>query len=188
MKKLNKKKNLTRQYLFSAAYRYLERYATTEANLKFILNRKAARIIYGAENEKEQGEQATLWVEEIVEKCIKNNLINDKLYARARLNSLVSSGNSLPVIKNKLRAKGVSAEVIDEIIEKLRADKPNLNLISAIKYAKKRRFGSFRLREKQDNTDKKESGAMARAGFSYAETKQVLNATREELEDILYEN
>ncbi|MBT7583836.1 MAG: hypothetical protein HN572_12800, partial [Kordiimonadaceae bacterium] len=142
----------------------------------------------GSENEKEQSEQADIWIDEIVKKCVTQNFVNDELYAKSRARALINSGNSVAGIKNKLRQKGVSADLINETIEKACEDNPNINLVSAIKYVRKRRFGPFRIREKEENTVKKESGAMARAGFSYAETKQILKATREELEDILYEN
>ena len=188
MKKSNKKINLSHQYIYAVAHRYLERYASTEANLKFILQRKVRRIITGSETENDLSEQSDIWIDEIVEQYLKQNIVNDRLYAKARAHALINSGNSIAVIKNKLRLKGVSTDLINETIEQASQDNPNINLQSAIKYARKRRFGSFRLREKGENTDKKESGAMARAGFSYAETKQVLKATREEFEDILYEN
>ena len=187
MNKFNKKKKLTKEYLQGAAYRYLERYATTEAHLIFILNRKAMRIVAEEENRDEIREEANGWIRGIVEKCVKNNLVNDRLYAQGRVNSFLISGNSLAVIRNKLRAKGVPAHIIDEVFDDIISDKPNINLLSSIKYAKKRRFGPFRTRELQENTQKKEQASMARAGFSYDESMKVLKATREELEDILYE-
>ncbi|MDG1857614.1 MAG: RecX family transcriptional regulator, partial [Emcibacteraceae bacterium] len=90
------------------------------------------------------------------------------------------------IIKNKLRAKGVSSEIISDVMQSALEAQPNLNFLSAIKYVKKRRFGPFRIKEKNDKTDIKEASAMARAGFSFEEVNRVLKASREELEDILY--
>lgn len=188
MKKNNKKKNITRRYLQGAAYRYLERYATTEANLILVLRRKVDRILLESDDREEKREEAFLWISEIVENCVKNNLVNDRLYAEGRLNSFLITGNSLVVIKNKLRAKGVSPTIISDLIEGVRSDKPTINLISCIKYAKKRRFGPFRVKEIQEKTMSREQASMARAGFSYDESMKVLNGTREELENLLYES
>lgn len=188
MKKYKKNKKLTRRYLQNAAYRYLERYATTEVNFKFILKRKAERILADDENFTEKYQEAVSWIENIVDNCVKNKLVDDELYAASRVNAFLISGNSISIIKNKLRSKGVPSEVMKDVIERVIKDKPDLNLISGIKYAKKRRFGPFRIRERDENTYRKEQASMARAGFSYEETVKVLKATREELEDILYEN
>lgn len=188
MKKLKKNKKLTHRYLQNAAYRYLERYATTEANFKFILERKVQRILVDDEDFDEKYQEAITWIDDIVANCVKNKLVDDELYAASRLNSFLIAGNSIALIKNKLRSKGVPQEVIKDVVEKEVQDNPDLNLISGIKYAKKRRFGPFRIRERDENTYKKEQGSMARAGFSYDETVKVLRSTREELEDILYAN
>jgi len=188
MKKNNRNKSITLSYLQGAAYRYLERYATTEANLIFILNRKVDRILFDNECGDEKKEEAVSWINEIVEKCVKNNLVNDRLYAEGKMNSLLIAGNSIAVIKNKLRVKGVPLDIISELVEAIEIDNPSINLISCIKYARKRRFGPFRVREVQDKTVNKEQASMARAGFSYDESMKVLNAGREELEDILYES
>lgn len=175
-----------------STYRYLERYATSQANLYFILNRKVDKILNAYEDDREEIEQirtqAALWINEIIEKCIKNELINDRLYARGRANSLIQSANSLSNIKNKLRSKGVAVEIIDEVLDEIYQEKPNINILSAIKYIKKRRFGSFRIKEREENTQQKELAAMARAGFSYADSIKILKLSRQELEDALYGN
>lgn len=186
MKKRFKNKKLSQAYLQGAAYRYLERYATTEANLFFILKRKADRILADQDDVDELRRDAETWVNEIVAKCVKMGLVDDRLYAESKLNSFLLSGNSLAQIKNKLRTKGVPQDIIAELIEVAKNDQPDINLKSAIKYARKRRFGPFRIREPQENTKNKEIAAMARAGYSYEEANRVLNGEREKLEDMLY--
>ena len=84
--------------------------------------------------------------------------------------------------------KGVSLEIINDVVSKAIENTPNINQISAIKYAKKRRFGPFRIRQEDERTNKKELAAMARAGYSYHEAANILKANREDLEDILYGN
>jgi regulatory protein len=188
MNKIKKKRKLSERYLIGATYRYLERYATTEANLILILKRKVEKIIVDDENQEELRKQSASWIKDIVAKALKQGLVDDKLYAQSRVQAFLQAGNSLSTMQNKLRAKGVSAEVISAVISKLNQEKPNINIISGIKYVKRRRFGAFRIKEAQENTEQKEMAAMARAGFSFKHSKKVLSASREELEDILYEN
>jgi len=194
MKKFRRKTNLTQGYLQRAAYRYLERYETTEANLVFILKRKADRIISREERDdiKEKKdcieiEHISQWIKEIVGNCIKHGLVNDKLYAEARIRVFFNAGNSLPIIRNKLRAKGVCVNIINDLITQTVIATPNVNFKSCIKYARRRRFGPYRNRPIKEDTAQKEQASMARAGFSYTETKRVLSATQTALDNILYE-
>ncbi len=184
--KINKK--ITYKYIQGAAYRYLERYATTEANLKYILQRKVDRILKSNQEITTRNHEIDIWIDDVVKKSVELGLVDDLLYATAKLNTYKASGNSIAIIKNKLRAKGVSQDLINEIIEKEREENPDMNFISAIKYAKRRRFGPFRIRDADLKTSDKEKAAMARAGYSYEEVKKVLQGERKELEDILYGN
>jgi regulatory protein len=185
-KKINKK--ITYKYIQSAAYRYLERYATTEANLKYILQRKVDRILKANLQLATRSHEIDEWIEDVVKKSVELGLVDDLLYASAKLSTYGASGNSIAIIKNKLRVKGVPENLISEIIENEREENPEFNFISAIKYAKRRRFGPFRIRDAELKTADKEKAAMARAGYSYNEVEKVLKGNREELEEILYGN
>lgn len=188
MKKYKKNKKITYQYIQGAAYRYLGRYATTEANLRFILLRKVERILANHDDAEQLRQQAEEWITEVVAKSVKIGLIDDRLYASSKINSFLFGGSSMVNIKAKLRAKGVPQEIITELIAEAQEKTPDINFRSAIKYAKKRRFGPFRSREPQEKTNDREKAAMARAGYSYDEVNRVLKGDREELEDILYGN
>ncbi|MEZ5757127.1 MAG: RecX family transcriptional regulator [Emcibacteraceae bacterium] len=188
MNKKSKKINITKEYIQKAAYRYLERYATSEANLKFILNRKIDRQLANIENAEDLRREARMWVMDTVKKCVELGLVNDQLYAEAKINAYLNSGNSLNIAKNKLRSKGLPTQLISEMVSDIEEKSPDINFISAIKYAKKRRFGPFRVRKANEDTEKKEQASMARAGFSFEEIMRVLKADSEELENILYEN
>ncbi|HPF46633.1 MAG: RecX family transcriptional regulator [Alphaproteobacteria bacterium] len=188
MNKKNKKIKITKDYIQKAAYRYLERYATTEANLKFILNRKIDRQLVNSDNPEDLRREARIWVLDTIKKCVALGLVNDQLYGEAKINSYLNSGNSLNIAKKKLKSKGLSTQLISEMITDIEEKTPEINFISAIKYAKKRRFGPFRIRKAKEDTERKEQASMARAGFLYEEIIRVLKADSEELENILYEN
>lgn len=185
----NKKyiKNLSYDYLLRSAYRYLERYATTELNLEFILSRKVERILNDNQLSSEKREDIAKWIKKIVQSMVDNGIVNDRLFAESRARSLIQLGNSLSVIQNKLRAKGVPQKIIDDVLKLKKEENPNINRLSAIRYAKKRRFGPFRIKDKND-AETKELAAMARAGFAYSDAIFTLRAIRSDLEDILYDH
>lgn len=186
MKKYKYNINLTKSYIRNAAYRYLERYATTEANLRFILERKVERIIKDREDCDEMREKARVWIGDTIVFCRENNLIDDLAYARSKLANFMNAGNSRIVIKNKLRTKGVPEDIISSVIEEAIGETQDFDLRACIKYARKRRFGPFRMKQKTEATEERELSSMARAGFPYKDVIKVLKSSREDLEDILY--
>lgn len=184
-KKDKKPRKISRDYLRRVAYRYLERYATTEANFKQVLQRKirSPRVEEQTEDERQQ---ALHWIEEIVADSLKQGFVDDEIFARARLASLLRSGNSMAHVRQKLRAKGVSADLTERLLAEAVESAPDSEFKSAIRYARRRRFGPFALRQKREDDDKRQFAAMARAGFSYDLTRRVMENDLAALEDILY--
>jgi len=190
---MNQKKKrirpLSRDYLIRATYRYLERFATTEKNLRDVLERKVRRIL--SQQEKEQDEEsfktAMIWIEEIVTKCRDQNLVNDTNYAQARARSLLRSGNSTRMVAQKLRAKGVEVDLIKIVLENYQQENPDMDYLAAIRYAKRRRFGAFSSRHDGSVVMEKEVASMCRAGFSYEMAQKILKQDKAALEDKIYE-
>ena len=190
----SKKRALTRDYLVRATYNYLQRFATTEKNLAQVLDRKVRRRLSEAgteadyqADEGEQYAQAQEWIEDIVQKAVQQNLVNDRQYAAARAISLARSGNAKSMIAQKLQAKGVSSDTVAEVMQELTEQHHDMDLSAAVKYARKRRFGAFSSRHDGREVVEKELASMCRAGFSYGLASKVLKMTTEELEDILYQ-
>src|SRR5690349_13890621 len=98
------------RYLENAALHYLKRYTATVSQLKRVLLRRVDRSLrfHGGERAEALG-----WVNELVEKLIRNGLINDQAYAESKAHSLRASGRSTRVIAQKLRLKGVAADVVE---------------------------------------------------------------------------
>jgi len=65
-------------------------------------------------------------IENILEILAKENLQSDKRFAENYIRSRVSRGFGLIYIKNDLRYRGVSAEIIEEILESQNIDWPAL--------------------------------------------------------------
>ena len=188
---VNKRRKITREYLIGATYRYLERYASTEGNLKNILHRKVSKILRD-DNDLSHEEKVTisqkseLWIDEIVEKSVKQGLVDDYLYARTKAKSYLRSGNSKAQITHKLYAKLVQPKIVSQVLAEIDAQMIDSDVFAAAKYIRKRRFGAFRVKEKDEKSLEKEKNAMFRAGFSYETTLAVLKGNKSDLEDIIF--
>ncbi len=187
-----KSRALTRDYLLRATYSYLQRFATTEKNLRDVLARKVRRRlpVAGPEAETDNREllaQAQQWIEDIVQKAVQQNIVNDRQFATSRAKSLIRSGNSRMKIARKLRARGVSADLVTEVMEDLSEQYEDMDFLAAVKYVRKRRFGAFSTRHDGREIVEKELASLCRAGFSYGLGNRILKMSREELEEMLYD-
>ena len=182
----SKRPVLTRDYLVRATYNYLQRFATTEKNLREVLGRKARRRLPD-EDGQDLMEAAVDWIEDIVGKAVQQNLVNDRQFAEARSRSLIRSGNSRMKVAQKLQAKGVGADVVSEVMEALAEQYEDMDLLAAVKYVRKRRFGAFSIRHDGAELVEKELASMCRAGFSYGLGSRILKMSHRDLENILYQ-
>ena len=122
-------------------------------------------------------EQARQWIEDILERFERAGLIDDRAYARGRAGSLVRRGASPQKIRGTLREKGVAAELIVEIMDELRADVGDPELVAAIALSRRRRLGPYARGDIKITPDERNRalGIMARAGFSYALASRILD-------------
>jgi len=182
--KVKKNKPVTEAYLERAALHYLGRFSSTHANLMKVLERKVRRR--NEENTAPSAEQQE-WMRAVADKCVGYGYVDDMVYARQRLASLLRKGKPLRTIAQDLRYKGVPSDVADTVLAEIQnGTEQDLNLSAAAAYVKRRRFGPFRRSDKQgDKKVEKEKAAMMRAGFAYSIVMQVLNATEEELVNLL---
>lgn len=166
--------------LYEAALTYLGRYASTEASLRRILNRKVDRW---ANMQPEDASAAILAAREaidlIVERLLRAGLLNDSGFAELRAKTLARNGQSSRSIHARLMAKGVSPDIA-------RAAAPHdekVELAAAIVMARRRRIGPYRTADGIDATGRlKELARLARAGFARDIAERVLDMALEEAE------
>lgn len=171
----------TKSHLENAALHYLERFSSSSQNLKSVLMRRVRRSAYYHDTDPEEG---TEWVDEIVSRFLDAGLLDDKVYADSRVRSLHARGNSRKTILMKLRAKGIGPELVEPVLEQLELDEnEDVDLIAALKLAKRRRLGPYRIDGQREERREKDMAALARAGFSYHIAQQVVEA--ETPEDLL---
>ena len=170
----------TNSYLRNAALYYLERFATSSANLRRILLRKVKRSVRHHGTDEAEGAAA---VDALIAGFEASGLLNDRAYAEALVDSLRRRGGSTRAIRAKLMAKGIDPEIVNQALVVDAEDYREPELTAALALARRRRLGPYRAPEKRQETRQKDLAALARAGFSYDIARKVIEAeTAEELE------
>tara|TARA_Y100000766_G_scaffold79395_1_gene67501 strand:+ start:305 stop:778 length:474 start_codon:yes stop_codon:yes gene_type:complete len=153
-----------KEKLLKYAIYYLSKYSSSKKNLEYILKKKIRRI----SDEKKIRFQLYKEIKIIIDKLEQLKLINDANYAESKINALLNQVKSKNYIKQYLICKGVSQELADEQISLFYEKNQNLEKENALKFAKKRNLLI-------DNKDyEKKLSKMARAGFSYEISKEIL--------------
>ena len=153
-----------KEKLLKYAIYYLSKYSSSKKNLEYILKKKIRRI----SDEKKIRFQLYKEIKIIIDKLEQLKLINDAIYAESKINSLLNQVKSKNYIKQYLIRKGVSQELADEQISLFYEKNQNLEKENALKFAKKRNLTN----DKKDY--EKKLAKMARAGFSYEISKEIL--------------
>jgi regulatory protein len=175
-----KPKPATQERLRKAALSYIDRYATSAANLREVLMRRVRR---SSRLHDTDTEEATRWADEIVQDFVTRKLVDDRLYAENRAASLHRSGASRRKIEMSLKIKGVGGSDIAAALEALEASDPDAEFTAACRHAQRRRLGPWR-RDDRDARRDRDLAAMARAGFGYRMASHVIDAAdAETLED-----
>jgi len=172
-KKRRKPKPATAARLEKAALSHIDRYATSAANLRNVLMRRVERSVRLHDTDRTE---ASEWVDAIIAKLVERRLIDDAAYARARANSLHRSGASRRKIAGMLQQKGVGRSEIAAALAALEAEYANSDLVAAYNYARRRRFGPYRLPEAREERRERDLAALARAGFGYDTARRVVDA------------
>ena len=162
------------------AYSYIEKYNPSKQQTKTYLLKKYLTKFQGSKVKKE----ITEIIDNIVSNLEKNHFLNDKLYSDAKARMFFRRGYSLNKIGNSLRIKGITRENIKLSIEKIKKEKVNPDFVSAMKICKKRRIGPMRPAANRELFYKKDMGILARSGFSYDISKQILSMEQREFNQL----
>jgi len=155
-----------------AALHYLERYASSAANLRRVLMRRVDQAARAGMIERADG--ATR-VGAVIDKLVARRLLDDKAYAEGRARSLSRQGRSKSVIARRLQVKGVAGEALDGALAAL-AEEGHSDLAGALKLARKRRLGPFRPKAERQERRQRDMAALGRAGFSFEIARKVIEA------------
>lgn len=167
-----KPRKVTADMLERAALYYLERYATSAANLRRVLMR---RVLRSAEAHGTDPADGKALIDALVARYRKAGLLDDASYARMRAESLHRRGSSRRMTRMKLAAKGVDAEDIGQALASLEETAPEPDLAAACNYARRRRIGPWR-KNGRDESRERDIAALGRQGFGYEVARKVVDA------------
>jgi regulatory protein len=157
------------------ALAYLERYASSAANLRQVLRRRARRRDTG-------GSETEAEIDALIGRYREAGLLDDAVYAAGQVRSLHRRGRSLRAIRARLAAKGVASPDADVAVRELRATQSNPDLAAASAFARRRRLGPYRVAAADRD---RELAAFARAGFSRVVAEAVLSCADAEAVEAL---
>jgi regulatory protein len=173
-------KRNTKRSLKNVALYYLQRYASSSANLKSVLMRRVHRSCAHHGSSVDVGESL---VDGVINRLQELGLLNDAAFAEAQAISMHRRGNSRRAIKMKLFQKGLGGGDIDAALSSLEEEFEDFEFIAAAALARRRRLGPYRDDQVRKELYKKDLATISRAGFSYDIAKKVIDTeTIEELE------
>ena len=159
----------TKSRLRNIALYYLDRFESSEENLRTVLHRRIDK--YAFLNKEYNPEPAYQWAEEVITECLSQNFVNDERFAEFKINNYLQAGKSKRYIEQKLKQKGIDERIVAKYFE----NSFYSELETALNFAKKKKIGRFRIDEAQRLENRqKDLAALVRAGFDYDIAKQVL--------------
>lgn len=167
-------KPVTAEALEASALFYLERFASSSANLRRVLLRRVRR---SAELHGTDAAAGTRLVDALVERFLRTGLLDDRAYAEAKSASLHRRGASSRVIAARLAGKGVERTLIEAMLrDPADETRPGGDLAAAAALVRRRRLGPYRDPALREQYRQKDLGTLARAGFGQALAQRVLGA------------
>lgn len=174
--------------LYDAAMAHVARYATTQAGLARVLNRRVDRWARAAGETHDDPEGlaaavagARLAVRAVVARLVALGAVNDAAFAASRARSLGRAGRSRVAVAAHLAAHGVAKETAQAALP----DDPAAELGAAVLLARRRRIGPFRRSEADSEIRRRELGMLARAGFPQPVAEAALDMPPDEAEALV---
>lgn len=174
--KLVTPKPLDRQSIEEKALRYLDRFDASASRLRRVLGQ------FVRQRAKETGVEVAPYaamVEETVTRYQSSGLVDDRRYGLAIARTLAERGASRQAIRAKLFARGVGANVIDDVIAGLGREAGS-ELDSARALVRKRRLGNYRPPNERRDNYRRDLGILARAGFDFDTARTALGTEGED--------
>lgn len=163
-------KPATPERLRKGALAYLERYASSTANLRRLLLRRVVRSAAQHGTDPEAGRVA---VEEILASLARIGLLDDRAFAEAKVASLRRRGLSRQGTLAALARSGIGREAAEAALpEPSMADE----IAAAAAFARRRRLGPYRPAGQRAEKRLRDLAALGRQGFSGEVARRVIDA------------
>ena len=166
-----KTRKMTKTRLQNIALYYLERFDTSSANLRKVLEQRL--IKYSFETPEFNLSEAKTWIDEIITYCERYGYINDQRFAELKIDDYLLAGKPARYIHQKMQQKGISEDIVDKILQNRNVNENEM----ALNFAAKKKIGPFRTdEESRIQNRQKDLGTIVRAGFSYEVAKEIIFA------------
>jgi len=180
-RKARRPPKVTRAALERASVHHLQRYPATKEQLRRVLKRRLDRATRRADGEPPDREAVLADIEELLAQLEERGALDDARLARILAVDWLRRGTSPPMIRAKLRQKGVASDLVTEAIEHARAEAraqgADPELAAAASYARRRRLGPFRTdaQQRAERRDK-DLASLGRRGFRFDVARRVIDA------------
>lgn len=167
---------LSESYLRLEARRYLQRWWPTERRMRDVLLRRVRTCVGHGTGTWEEGRPL---VDAIVADLVEQGVLDDRRYAESLTDELHRKGTSRRKIGAKLREKGVSGGIADEVLRAYDREFEEVDpeLERAVAYVRRRRLGPLRFDpETRKARRERDLAAVARAGFPFGIALRVIDA------------
>jgi len=167
-------KKITPQRLKNIGLYYLKRFESSVENLRAVLRRRIDA--YARENPEWNKQEAYDWAETVLAEFERLHYLDDQRFTEIKVRGYLNAGKPARYIQNKLRAKGISETQIKSVLQ----EEEYNPLEMALKLAKRKKIGPYRLAENRREFRQKDMGTLVRAGFDYDTVCEVLDYAPEE--------
>lgn len=167
----HRRQQVTPQDLERFAMRHLDRFGSSAANLRWVLIRRVRRI---EQAQQESFPDAPAWIDDTVAALLTRGYLDDRKYAVSLVERMRARGCSSRRIEHSLGEKGIPRTLAQQVIA---ADGHGKELLAAVRYARRRRLGPFRL-DPEVRAEKRERdlAALGRSGFPYEIARRIVEA------------
>jgi len=159
------------------ALKYLDKYQPTKKDLRIYLFKKSREIQLDNKDKTKTIEE----IENVILSLENLGLIDDKIYSEIKSKNFLKRGYSMNKIRSVLLKKGINDNLLHKTIEGILRDNEDPDFYSAIKLCKRRGIGPYRPEANRKIFYIKDTGVLARSGFSYEMSKRVLDLGQKEL-------
>lgn len=173
--------NPDRDWLRRAALAYLERYASSEANLVRVLRRKIRRRETRLERPVLEPDRL---IADAVAASRRIGLLDDAAFAETKVASGARKGLSRRKMMAVLAQKGVTRDLAEAVVER---DAPSAT-VAALVFARRRKLGPWRSPGRAvEDRGAREVAALCRAGHGYGVARSVVDMDLDTAERLLAE-
>ena len=169
--------------LMKKAVHYLSRYTASQQRLREVLARFAERKL-----DSHDADEVAVARERVIGDCVRLGYVDDVDFALSQARGKRRAGRSGIAIRRALGQHALDDEMIDDALEEADEGVSDGELAAALRHATRRRLGPYaRAPITKPKDRQRQLASFARAGFSLAMARQVMDLDSAEDADALAE-